>query len=50
MYTRIMWMILRKLFKIACIIIVICMIVVAAKMASIELFNLDKIWPFNLFF
>lgn len=50
MHTRIMWRFLRRLFKVTCIVVVAGMIVVAAQMARVGLFNLDDMWPFNLIF
>lgn len=50
MGTRIMWRFIRRLFKITVVVFIIGMIVIAADMASLHIFNMDHIWPFNLFF
>ena len=50
MYTRIMWRFLRKLFKVTCIVVIVGMIVVAAQMARVGLFNLNDMWPFYIIF
>jgi len=50
MSTRIMWTIVRWLFKIALVSIVISLTVLSVAMAYYGLFNLDQMWPFNLIF
>lgn len=50
MYTRIMWKFLRTLFKVTILVVFVGMIVIAAQMAYVGLFNFDDMWPFNLIF
>ena len=50
MHTRIMWRFLRRLFKVTCIVVLVAMVVIAAQMARVGLFNFDRLWPFNIIF